>query len=401
MSSIKPILKVDKTKANGEAPLYIRVTKDRKSSYKSLSIYLAPKDWDGKQLRVKKSHPNSTRVNNLIAKRIAEINNSFLQLEERAASYRPNKVFDMLTPKPATGIVEFSKKSILRMERVNAIGTVNRFKAVVSKMATFLNGKDLPMQDISTSWLKDYETYLRKDLGNGTNTVASNMSVIRKIMNEAASEDLIEHGKNPFDKFKIKKEPSEIEYLTETELESFMNVTLTEGTRIEQHRDLYVFACYAGGIRIGDLLKLQWKNFDGERLTIVTSKTSEPLSIKLGEVALHIIDKQSGGDNKDSFIFGLLPTGLDLTNEKSVHQSISRSTAYVNKNLKLIAKKAGINKNIHFHTSRHTWATRALRKGMRIEHVSKLLTHRSIKTTQVYAKIVNADLDDAMDLFND
>ena len=60
---------------------------------------------------------------------------------------------------------------------------------------------------------------------------------------------------------------------------------------------------------------------------------------------------------------------------------------------------AETDKKIHFHTSRHTFATRALKKGMRIEYVSKLLGHSSIKTTQVYAKIVNKDLDDAMDEF--
>ena len=61
---------------------------------------------------------------------------------------------------------------------------------------------------------------------------------------------------------------------------------------------------------------------------------------------------------------------------------------------------AGIEKPISFHTSRHTWATRALSKGMKIHHVSKLLGHASVRTTEVYAKIINKDLDDAMDVFN-
>ena len=82
-------------------------------------------------------------------------------------------------------------------------------------------------------------------------------------------------------------------------------------------------------------------------------------------------------------------------------KSISSNTAYANKNLKVIAEKAGIEKHISFHTSRHTFATRALLKGMRIEYVSKLLGHTAIKTTQVYAKIVNSELDKAMDVFND
>ncbi len=55
---------------------------------------------------------------------------------------------------------------------------------------------------------------------------------------------------------------------------------------------------------------------------------------------------------------------------------------------------------MNFHSSRHTWATRAVRKGMRIEYVSRLMGHASIKTTQIYAKIVAEELDKAMDVFD-
>ena len=58
-------------------------------------------------------------------------------------------------------------------------------------------------------------------------------------------------------------------------------------------------------------------------------------------------------------------------------------------------------KNLSFHISRHTWATRALRKGVSIDKVSKLMGHAQIKETQVYAKIVNEELDKAMDVFDD
>jgi site-specific recombinase XerD len=56
--------------------------------------------------------------------------------------------------------------------------------------------------------------------------------------------------------------------------------------------------------------------------------------------------------------------------------------------------------HLSFHTARHSWAVRALQKGMRIEYVSKLMGHASVKHTEVYAKILNAELDKAMDVFN-
>jgi site-specific recombinase XerD len=97
----------------------------------------------------------------------------------------------------------------------------------------------------------------------------------------------------------------------------------------------------------------------------------------------------------------MLPEVLDMKNEREVDSAISSATAYINKNLKIIAKGAGIEKSVSFHTSRHTWATRALKKGISIDKVSKLMGHAAIRETQIYAKIVSSELDKAMDVFND
>lgn len=86
---------------------------------------------------------------------------------------------------------------------------------------------------------------------------------------------------------------------------------------------------------------------------------------------------------------------------EEAYSQISSATAYINKNLKLLAKKATIEKPLSFHISRHTWATRALRKGISIDKVSKLMGHAQLRETQIYAKIVNEELDKAMDVFND
>lgn len=399
MASIKPVLRIDKSKLNGEAPLYLRIINDRRISYRTLGLYLDPKHWDEQLLRVRKSHPNSVRANNLIAQHLAALNDEMLSLETTSEAYRPAKVLRALDVKPTKGFLEFSGEVIERMTHSNAIGTVNRTMTVVSKVKRYLKGKDIQLDEITVSWIRGYETYLRTKLGNKTNTVASNFKVIRKILNEAIDEDLL--AQNPFSRFSIKTEPTDIEFLTEEELEAFASVPLTPDTKIARHRDLYVFACNAGGIRVGDLLRLQWKNFDGERLKIFTSKGSETLSILLTSIALEIIERQQVERKPDGFIFDLLPRDLNLKDMKAVHKVVTNQTALIGKNVKIVAERAGIHKKIHFHTSRHTWATRALRKGMRIEHVSKLMTHSSIRTTQIYAKIVNADLDAAMDVFKE
>jgi integrase/recombinase XerD len=198
---------------------------------------------------------------------------------------------------------------------------------------------------------------------------------------------------------KLKAGSTKKEFLTEEEIKKIEDLDLTENTMMFHHRNIYIFATYAGGMRISDILQLKWKNYDGDRILIVTKKTQNTVSVKLPMKAKEIIKLyQQDQVILENYIFPFLKNETEYT-PHSMFRAISSRTAYINKDLKKIAATAQIDKNIHFHTSRHTFATRALRKGMRIEYVSKLLGHESIKTTQVYAKIVNKDLDDAMDKY--
>ncbi|MBL4587463.1 MAG: site-specific integrase [Flavobacteriales bacterium] len=398
MSSIKLVLRKDKIRSNGEAPLFIRITKDRKSRYKALNVTFEPRHWDDKRDVVKQSYPNSVRMNNFLRQKLTEAATALLELDSSEKQYRSKDVFEKIEGKKI-GFLEYSTRFLERRESINSPGMIKRMKTVIRKIQDYLEGKDIFLSSIDVSWLYDYETHLRKKLGNTTNTVGANMSGIRAIFNEAIREGAMPVGTNPFDIYKIRREQTEIEFLSEEELESFVNVPLKTDSRIEQHRNLYVFACYAAGIRIGDLLTLKWKNFDGERLSFVMRKTGDKLSIKLGRTALEIVNKQKGSDNRENFLFGLLPKELSLENRKAVDSRMSSVNALINKNLKIIASRAGIQKNIHFHTSRHTWATRAINKNMPIVSVSKLLGHRSIKTTMIYVKVLGLDLEAAMDEF--
>jgi integrase/recombinase XerD len=164
---------------------------------------------------------------------------------------------------------------------------------------------------------------------------------------------------------------------------------------------MFIFAAYTGGLRISDVLKLKWQNFDGTHLHIAIHKTKSQLSIKLPNKAIAIISEfQTNKTKPTDFIFPMLPNGTDLNNPQISYTQISSATAYINKNLKLLATKADIQKHLSFHISRHTWATRALKKGISIDKVSKLMGHAQLRETQIYAKIVNSELDKAMDVFN-
>ena len=271
----------------------------------------------------------------------------------------------------------------------------------INKLKGYKSSGTLTFHDITPEFLIKYEQYLITQHGNKTNTIHKDMKFIRKLFNDAIRQDIIEYQNNPFRKYKFKLEKTNRDYLTEEELLKIETLKTNPGSRLELHRDMFVFAAYAGGIRVSDVLKLQWENYDGTHLHITIKKTGVQVSIKVPNKALAILKKYLNCQSKkEAFIFPMLPECTNLADPQQLDLAISRGTAYINKNLKIIAKCAGIEKNLSFHISRHTFAVMALKKGISIDKVSKLMAHSNIRETQIYAKVVNEELDKAMDAFN-
>ncbi len=217
-------------------------------------------------------------------------------------------------------------------------------------------------------------------------------------MSIAVEEEIIPYDKNPFLRYKLVTEATEKNFLIDEEILKLETVECIESSMIEVHRDAFIFSSYAGGLRFSDICLLRWENFHEGFITVKTKKTGSTVTIKLPNKALTILNQYRPESPKGKdFVFPLLDTDFDNSDFRFKAEEISRNNAKMNQSLKKLAEMAGIEKHFSFHTARHTFATRALRKGMRIEYVSKLMAHSDIKVTQVYAKIVNEELDKAMD----
>lgn len=403
MATVSILLKKNKEKANGDLPVYLRITKNRKTQFISLKLYVHPTLWDDKKQRVKKKYPNSARINNYLAQQLAEAQSKAFELESKNKSSSGKTIKESIVGASSKSFLDYLESYKEKLKKNGKAGTFDKVNAVHLKLSAYLKGSDLTFEEFDLSFLRKYESYLRDKLENTTNTVHSNLKIFRKLFYDAEREDLVEMQNNPFRKHSLAWEKVEKTYLTESELAEIESLTLNAGSKIEQHRDLFVFACYAGGIRISDLLKLKWRDFDGTNIRFFTQKTKDHVSIKIPQKALLILKKYQPSDKEEvgnRFVFPFLKSDTDYSDEEVLLKAIGSATAYANKNLKTLAERTSIKKVLTFHSSRHTWATRALQKGISVAHVSKLMGHGSLKTTMGYVKIVNKDLDEAMDVFN-
>jgi site-specific recombinase XerD len=408
MAKLHLIQRKNKIKKDGVGPIYIQIIQDRSAKYISTGIEVSKNDWDPKSKTIKKSHPNSVRYNALLRKKLSEAEATLLDINLSEQNLNSKEIKEAVKGKEQTDFFVFAEGYIAELSSRGQYASYKRFKSIVEKLRVYCKSQPLKMNKISVQFLQNYETHLAEHYKNKINTIHSNLKVIRRILNLAIDRGILEEKYNPFKRMKLKTEESKKDYLTEKELLCLEQLELNPNHKISIHRDMYVFAVYTGGIRISDALQLKWENFDGERIEFLVDKTKRNQVVKLPNKALQIVKyyrekallKGKGKIKTDQFIFPILNQSDDLQNPITLLNKMSAATALINKDLKVISKRAKINKNISFHTSRHTFATQALKKGMRLEYVSKIMGHKDLKETQLYAKIVNEELEKAMEIFN-
>ena len=253
-------------------------------------------------------------------------------------------------------------------------------------------GDYIAFRDVDKEFLSEFTDYLRQMpkaskygvLKTGgrlsNNSVVSYYGTLRTVINRAYKEGII--TVNPTKEFdfasKVRQEPSRREYLTIDELKTLINTEC----RHEIVKRAFLFSCLCG-LRVSDIRKLKWCDLQRSggrvRIEITMQKTKEPLYLPISDEALKWLPER-GEANDSDFIFPLTHEGT------------------VNDTLQHWAKVAGITKHISFHVARHTHATMMLTLGADLYTVSKLLGHKNIATTQIYAKIVDKKKEEAIGL---
>jgi len=403
MSSVKLVLRIQQKDATEHCPLYIRIIKDRKARFVSTGIRLKETEWDDEKQRVKKNHSNSNRLNAALMQKIADAEGQIADIERNKSNISAKKIKEIIKGKKAIQFFGYAYDKCEKMRGSVSYRTYESYVSYVKKFETFNNGKEIHFEDISVSLLNDYVNYMTKNLNNGATTQNFSLKVLAIIFKQAHKEDIIPESVYPFNKVKIKKTLGKRLFLNKQQLESLQNLALEEDCTAAIVRDMFLFSVYAGGLRFSDVVTLQKKHYFEEeaRIKKVIRKTNRLHQFKIGNLAKSIIDKYTKNIKKlDDCIFPLIEGNVfEQLSESTQVKLIRHGNQIARWHLLNFGKKIDLPFPLTFHLSRHTFATNALNNGMRIEYVSKLMDHTNIVTTQIYAKIINEELDKAVDLY--
>lgn len=386
-----------KQKANGEIPVYLRITKDRKYRLISTGISVPEKQWNESSQTVRKSHPRHTSINARLDDILAKAKETVWDMPDEMKNIKEVKTALSDTAKAPDffGYAYAFCDSLIQNKRVSAYKNT---KVTLRFFFTYLGKEYLPFNEITADTLHGFQTYLQTPQeitvngqkvikqGNNANTVYNHFKNLKRIFKKAFLDDLTDT--NPFLKFQpIQKQRTDKARLSLEQVRAIEGLELPPDSWTEITRDAFMFSFYNAGIRFGDVARLQWKHIIDGRLKYNMSKTGTGKNIYLLKPALAILDKyRSDAPDKEAFIFPILDDGLDYSDEIFLKQQISSKNVIVNRNLKTLAYMAQIDENVSFHVARHSFADYARTSGMDIYNISKALGHADITITQAYLK---------------
>lgn len=251
--------------------------------------------------------------------------------------------------------------------------------SALNYLDTFTNG-NLKFTDLNQKFFEDFKEYLLNTKSNRSNkknlsqnSAVSYFNKVKAALKQAFKEDILQYDLNAKVK-PIKTVETRREYLTEEELNKLVKTPCNFAIL----KRAALFSALTG-LRYSDIQKMVWGeleyiNEQGYFINFDQKKTNGVEVLPISEQAYGIAN---GKENPK-----------DMQQDKTVFEGLKYS-AYHNKHLFQWIGAAGITKNITFHNFRHTFATLQLFKGTDIYTVSKMLGHKDLKTTQIYAKIVD------------
>ncbi|MGF7077634.1 site-specific integrase [Mucilaginibacter sp. 3215] len=386
-------VKRSKTNAEGLAPVYLRITVDGVRIEISSKRYINPDKWSTNGQKLTGSNDAAKSINaylKTLEHQVYDVHRDMI--ERKLLITAPNLKDRLLGGKPSPGKMlvpifqEHNRQVAALIGKEYAKGTLDRYETSLKHTQAFLQWKfkssDIDIRAIDHEFIMAYDFYLRSERGCNNNSTVKYLKNFKKIILICIANGWLD--RDPFVKYKPKVKEVKRDFLNAEELEVMANKQLVSD-RVSQVRDIFLFSCYTG-LAYADVKKLKRSEIvigiDGQKW-VYTSRQKTDTSSRIP----------------------LLPQAMDLMTKYEDHPQCANdglllpvlSNQKMNSYLKEIADACGINKELTYHIARHTFATTiTLANGVSIESVSKMLGHSNIKTTQHYAKILDAKVSEDM-----
>lgn len=383
------------------------------------SVLIPDRYWDTEKERVRKTCPTSRKDNQELQRLLDKARTAERELstQDRLTILRFIEKFQ--GKEQTYMLLSYAQHVMDVLEQGKQWGTFKKYGDTIRKLTDYIHSlgvKDLDFIDITPSFISGFISYLQTlpnqrypDATLSPNTIAKHLKDLRAILHRAVDDGVIQPDDIPRKLTSVKETAPAITGLSSMELTKLTNLPLKENTDRWNARNAWLFAMYQGGIRIGDIIQLRWRNIVGDRLIYTMSKNGKQVNMILVQDAVRILKLyQKEGQRPAHYIFPYLDSNaeyarfLDYEDKKTMPQDVSKKyfdvinarEARIGKMLREIRCLAGI-PHLTFHTARHTFALRAKEASVDNTTLKNILQHSSLNTTETYVKKLDSSREDA------
>ena len=369
---------------HGQVPIMGRITINGTMSQFSCKLSVRSSLWDAKANKASGKSLESQRINEKLENIKTNIGKQYQRLCDRDSYVTAEKVRNAFLGMGddcrllLQTFDEYLAGFLKRVGKDRAYSSYEDYRKRRRRLASFLEYeyrvKDIPFKELKRDFIEKFVVYLSSVQGMRSGTIHSTIKKLKLMTYTAYKNGWI--PVDPFAGFYVKAEYAERRYLSASELQAVMDVRLPN-YRTGINRDAFVFCAFTG-LSHADVSKLTYADIhtddNGERWIIDRrQKTGTQFRVKLLPVAEMLYKRYKDTYRTSEKVFPL----------KGTYKTLNMS-------LRHVARHAGLSFNPTIHMARHTFATTVtLTQGVPLETVSKMLGHKRITTTQIYAKITN------------
>ena len=391
-STFKVLFYLKRTKSTPRAvyPVMGRITVNGTISQFSAKINVPEQLWEVKGGRAKGKSVESERINRHLDNIRIQIGKHYQSICDHDAYVTAEKVKNAWLGmgeryRTLVDVFEHYTNDLFKRIGVDrSESTWWRYRAVLGHLRAFLkheyNLHDIPLLELEQSFIEQYHVYLKTVCHLKAGSACRYIDCLNNVVRISFNNGLM--PRNPFALYRYSAPTEPRTFLSEEVLRIFQTSRL-KSAKHEYHRDLFLFSCFTG-ICYKDMRYLTCEQIipDTEGHLWIHGnrcKTGGEYMVKFLPAALRLLEKYRGTAPS--------PLAFDMPGLSSINCSLRR-----------ITKQCGISRHITFHAARHTFATTlCLSQGIPLSTVSKMLGHKQITTTQIYAQTTPIMIEDAID----
>lgn len=379
MASVK-IKFSEPTRPNSYGRLYFRVIHGRMCRQIPSGARIYPDEWDSINGNIISQSPDPEREDMLVELRLLverekiKLAKIISFLDSRGREYDISRIVEMFR-RPMTGFLEYSFSLIERLVRIGKTSTARTYSIVVKKYRLFLNGDDVPMQEIDSDMMVHFESHMKKQ-GMCANSTSYYLRNMRAIYNRAVDEGQVEQAL-PFRHVYTGIAKTVKRAIPVKQIKHMRQLDLSFDKDLEYARDMFILSFFLRGMSVVDMAFLKKTDLCDGYVIYRRQKTGQELRIKWVAPMQEIIDRYPGY-NPDYLLPIIKEGSVDF---KKAYRTRAH---FINTKLKKIGKMVGCKIPLSLYVARHSWASVAKSSGVPLSVISEGMGHDSEKTTMIY-----------------